>query len=310
MAAGRWARWGIRLGAVTLAFFLWLYAVTEHVYTMETTARLHVHDPVAPARGGGGVLVATSVPEEIAIRVTGRGKDLLRLERESFALHLRPEGAAGTTRSYRLAGDMIQARDGVDVVVERIVAPQEIDITLDRRGQRLVAVHPRIGLAVAPAYVLVGDMSIDPRQVQISGPSAQIRMVQHIDTDTLSLPDVQDDVDVYLPLVSPEGVRGRLVPARVRLRANIQLLAQDDLLQVPVAIRHGAAARYRVEPARVRVKVKGGIEVIARIDPEQNVGLYVDALDYQGEPLAIRYDKERLFEILEVAPTHVYLIER
>jgi YbbR domain-containing protein len=310
MPAGRWGRWGIRVSAFVLAFFLWLHAVTEHTYTTEARARLYVHDPPASPGVGREVLVANAPPEFVDITVSGRGKDLLRLDDDSFALHLRPDGLAGTTRSYGLTSDMIEAREDVAVAVESVADPRELEIALDWRAQRSVSVRPRISLSPAEPYVLVGAVAIEPAVVEISGPSAQLRAVTFVETDTLTLADVQEDVDHYIRLALPAGVKCRVEPARVRVRADIQILAQDDLQQVPVEVRNSDNAQVRAEPPRVRVRVKGGIDIIAKIDPEKDVGLYVDAGSYGGGPLPIRHDEERLFEVTEISPARIQLIGR
>jgi len=309
MGGSKWSTWGGRTVALVLAFFLWLYAVTEHVYTREIAVPLYVHDPVSVV-GQPPVVVANPVPGYVRIRVSGRGRDLLRLDAGSYALHLRPEGGPGTTRTYELTSDMVDARDDVKTTVTGVVSPREVEIALDWRMQRYATVRVRVRVRPAERYVLVGDVQIEPRTVEISGASSQVRKISEVATDSVAVEDVQEDVDRYVPLVAPEGVRCRIEPPRVKLHADIQILAQDDILQVPVGVRNDVTGRFRVEPARVRVRVKGGIDIIAGLDPEQDIGLYVDASDYHGEPLAIRHGELRCFEVLEIVPAYVHLIER
>ena len=64
----------------------------------------------------------------------------------------------------------------------------------------------------------------------------------------------------------------------------------------------------RPDPAIVRVKVRGGVDVIAKLNPVEDLDLYVDYLEYQGESLTVRSEDTALFEILNIIPDRVNLI--
>ena len=91
------------MGALVLACFLWLHAVTERLYERAFDIRLQVEDP--PDRE---VVVASLVPERVRILVSGRGKKLLQIDDDSFVLRLRPEGKAGSVHSYRLTPALVE----------------------------------------------------------------------------------------------------------------------------------------------------------------------------------------------------------
>lgn len=310
MSTARWSTWGIRIGALGLAFLLWLYAVTENTYTREINARLRVHDLPGQQPGTGEVLVANPVPETVRIQVAGKGRDLLRLDSDSFVLHLRPEGTAGSVRNYRLTTGMVELRESLDVVLERVLEPREIEIVLDRRAERIVPVRSRIELETAEQYTKVGKPSIQPVQVVVSGPSAPLRDLVFVDTDSLVLRGLDEDVDLNVKLVLPADIPAELDPSEVRLKARIQLLAQDELRRVPVRVRNAPVHRYRAEPAYVRVRVKGGIGVIASLDPVVDVVLYVDAFHYQDGMVAIQYEEPSFFDIVNIFPAAVRLVEQ
>ena len=78
--------WGIRIGAVLLACFLWFHAVTEHTYTREVNIRLIVENPpLENTPSNCLVIIANKVPERILCRY-GHGKDVLLVKEEDFVL--------------------------------------------------------------------------------------------------------------------------------------------------------------------------------------------------------------------------------
>jgi hypothetical protein len=105
-------------------------------------------------------------------------------------------------------------------------------------------------------------------------------------------------------------MRCALNPPQVRVMADVQPLAQDDLGQVPVKVRHSMGRKVELEPSRVRVKVKGGFDILANLDPERDLELYVDFRDFVGEPLSVLYEESPQFEVIEIAPPKVDLVER
>ena len=64
------------------------------------------------------------------------------------------------------------------------------------------------------------------------------------------------------------------------------------------------------EPAQVKVKVKGGVDIIANLDPEKDLELYVDYRDYDGQSLLVLAAEDSLFEIREIVPSKVNLVEQ
>jgi len=303
--------WGIRVGALALAFFLWFHAVTEHLYEREIDIRLQMEDPPPSDPPSREVIVASLPPTHVRVLVSGRGKDLLQLNGDGFLLRIKSEGSAGSVRTYRLTPGHVENRTtDREVKIEEIIAPKEIEISLDWRVEREVWVKPLVELEVAEAYIQVGDMGIEPQKIKIAGPSKQMRKIEFIRTDSLDLKGLREDVDYQLALQKPGGIRIDLHPTRVRVKVDIQILAEDDIAHVPVKVRHVAGGNVVPEPSRVQVKVRGGVDVIANLDPEEDLELFVDYRDFIGENLPIRAEENSSFEIVGIVPAQVSLIER
>jgi YbbR domain-containing protein len=297
--------WSIKLGALVLAFFLWFHAVSEHLYEKELDIRLQVEDPPLASSPGVEVIVASRVPDFVHVLARGRGKDLLRLGQEDFVLRLQAEGSVGEVRTYRLTTAQIEKRaTELEVQIGEILEPREIEIVLDRRVEREVPIRPRVEVQVAEGHVQVGDIQVEPLAVRVAGPRRQVSKLEYINTDSLVLGDIGEDVDFELPLRRPPETRLILNPERVRVRADIQILAEDDIPAVPVALRNAGVLALKINPASVRVKVRGGVEIIAGLDAEA-LDLYVDYREYQGDSLLVRVAEMGPFEIMGIEPHKV-----
>ena len=196
--------WGIKAGAIVLAVFLWLHAVTEQLYQTETEVRLLVDDPTPGEGSEADVIVASEIPSTIRVLATGRGKDLLQLDADAFVLRVKTEG---NTRIYRLSPSQIEKRaTDLDVQISEILEPKEIEIVLDRRIERNVPVQSKLRIGIAEAHIQVGPMRTDPLFVRVIGPQAQVEKLDYIATDSVDLQDVTEEINLVLPLQLPDEV--------------------------------------------------------------------------------------------------------
>lgn len=299
--------WGIRAGALVLSFALWLHAVTEKYYDKEIAVRLWVEVPPPGEGVEGDMVLASEMPSTVRVLVRGGGKDLLfDLDDDSFVLLLRAEGKA---RVHRLTPSQITKRAAdLDVEVKEILEPKEIAIALAPRMERDVPVQVQASIEVAAAHVQVTPVQADPAFVRVIGPQQQVAALRYVETDSLILQDIRGDVEVEWPLRHPEHTQLAFVPEAVRVRAAVQMLAEDDLIGVPIVVRHAGKMRLRPEPATAQVKVRGGVSVIAGLEPTRDIELYVDYAEYQGSALPVRSAETPLFEVRQIAPAYVNLV--
>jgi YbbR domain-containing protein len=305
--------WGIRVGAVLLACFLWFHAVTEHTYTREVNIRLIVENPpLVNTSSNRSIIIANKVPERILVQVKGHGKDILLVEEEDFVLRLRTEGEVNSRRTYRFQLDQIEKRDAeLDVQVEEIIAPSELEVHFDLRVERTLPVVGNIDVQVAPAHVLVGSLSIEPSHVSIVGPRSIVDTIKSVTTDTLRLDNVSEDVDQEVPLSTGADNLWTLGQPSVRVRADVQILADNDMAGVPVEIRNADGRRLRADPEFVMVKVRGGVDVVSNLNPQEDLDLYVNYVPFQEESYPVlNPDVDAPFEILEITPSQVNLVSR
>ena len=298
--------WGIKAGAIVLAVFLWFHAITEQRYETETEVRLLVEDPPPGVGVENEMIVASEIPSTVRVLATGRGKDLLQLDDDAFVLRIKVEG---NTRTYRLLPAQIEKRaTDLDVQISEIIDPKEIEIVLDRKMERDVPVRAALQLEVTEAHLLVGPVLTEPLFVRVIGPQAQVEKLDYIATDSVKLQEISEEVDLVSPLRHPERTRLVLSPGSVRIRADIQILAEDDLSGVPIKMRNGGNVQLRPDPAIARVKVRGGVDVIGQLDPIKDIELYVDYAEFQGDSLPIRNAEAPFFDVLSITPSEVNLV--
>jgi YbbR domain-containing protein len=302
--------WGAKLGAVLLAAALWFHAVTEHSYRRDLDVPLIVEDPVAPA-GEPSIVISSPVPALVRVAVFGVGKDLLRVSGEDFLLRVRaPLGKPGRRLNLRLEPAQVESHSELGLIVEEVIAPRELTVILDHKGERRVAIRPRISLRPAEFHAQVGPIILDPDSVDVSGPLSHLRDIDVIYTDSLFRDGVRDDVDLELALQVPEGRLVKLRRDRVRVLIDVQELAEYDLLNVPVRVLGGPRGAV-AEPSRVTVHVRGGADLIGSLEAERDIGLSVRYEAATGDDGGqIEVPQGRLYEIRRITPARVTVVIR
>ena len=195
--------------------------------------------------------------------------------------------------------------------MEEIVAPSELEVRFDLRVERKLPVALNVDVQIAPAHVLVGSLSIKPSRVSIVGPRNIVDTMEYIATDTLRLDDVRDDVDERVSLSTGENNLWVLGQRSVRVQADVQILADNDMAGIPVAIRNAGGRRLRADPEFVTVKVRGGVDVVSNLNPQVDLNLYVNYVPFQeGNYPVLIPDGDALFEVLEITPSQVNIVSR
>jgi YbbR domain-containing protein len=291
--------------------FLWFYVVSQHFYQREMVVRLQVED-LPGESAPEGLVAANPVPTQARIRVSGKGKDLLKLRADNLVLRVPPpKGTPGSEFTIRLGPAQVEKRGtDADVQVVAVLEPKEVRILLDQRAERELPVEARVLAQPADSYTLVGEPRVQPARVRVSGPARQVTRLRAIPTDSLVLDGLHESVQRVLALHPPEGTNLELSSAQVTMEVEVQELAEYELAGIPVSVHRAGGRTVTPQPSRVRVKLRGGAGVLGSLDPEKDVDLYVDYQEWVSGgrgTVAVHAAPGRRFEVRQIDPARVAL---
>ena len=304
---------GVKLGAVLLACLVWFYAATELTYRAEMEIGLQVADP-PPTRDGTPIVVSNPVPDRVVVVVSGSGKDLLLLEKDALLVRVQPPvGREGVRRKFRVVPEQVVSKTDLPVRVEEIVEPTEVEVVMDKLVETDLPVRALVEVVVAESYTQVGPVEVSPGTVRVSGPASQVGELTALNTDSLVQSGVRRDFTARLPIPVPEGSRIRMSSDHVTVRVDVQELAEYDIANVPVRVPGSGWRWLAARPSRVTVRVRGGADVIGRLDPESDIDVFADvrgAAPVAGQVVGVVPGETVNFEIREVVPEFVTLVRR
>ena len=205
--------WPLKLAALALAVILWIAVALEKPTTQLVGIQLDLlmSPDVAPA----------VAPPPIKALVSGSQRELLRLTAPLVIRAVVGESGVGAGARHRLviAPSDVQVPNGVKVTVEE-VEPREIDLLLDRRAQKTVAVRALV--QPDSGYAVEGALGIAPPVVRVSGPRSLVATLDSVDTEPVFLHGVAGAFERTVQLDTAGHAVLRMTPLVVTLSGKIK----------------------------------------------------------------------------------------
>ena len=205
--------WPLKLAALALAVILWVAVALEKPSTQLVGIQLDLVMPpdVAPA----------VAPPPIKALVSGPQRELLRLTAPLVIRAVVNENGVGAGARHHLviAPSDVQVPGGVKVSVEE-VEPREIELLLDRRAQRTVAVRALV--TPDSGYAVDGALGIAPAVVRVSGPRSLVATLDSVDTEPVFLHGVAGTFERTVQLDTAGRAVLRMTPLVVTLSGKIK----------------------------------------------------------------------------------------
>lgn len=211
---------GYKLIALLLALLLWFDVSTDEISVVEYPVPLHV------SVSGSDMIVINELPAEVDVTFTGRGRDLLSLDRDQLLIEKEVRGAENDTLQIGL--DPRDVRRPADIEVTPIaVTPSQIVVVTDRFMEKTVTLQP-IGTPTAERGFEVVDVVVEPARVKIRGVTSEVSSIGSLALDLSQIESVSGPLDLKMEIAIPESLRTVTVtPDSVRIRGRVVELAGD-----------------------------------------------------------------------------------
>lgn len=286
-----------------MAIIIWFLVVTGDQYEYRTTIPIQI-SPTNP-----DYIITSPVPEHATILVYGSGKLLFSfmLFREG-RMRLNIDWEPGTKIILPSEEDIFLSGNAAELDLRRLISPDTIKLTIERKITRDVPVLNNIQLKPAPGYTIVGDVVIEPVSVEIRGPQSAVQAVDSIYTQTIVVDDLKYPYRETFPLIEPANENMELLTKEVTIAADIQKLMEKTLNDVPVTVRY-LPQHYDaiVIPSQISVTIQGGVELVTQVQ-RQDIDAYIEyhaALDSAGKEFSVNIDPIEGIEFRDIEPDRI-----
>ena len=249
--------WTLKLFSLGVAILLFLFVTVESATPIDVDFRVEY-------RTADDIMLTNDAPTTLHTTLQGpwasfRNFDISELEPVIIDL---TQAGPGTLR-HVIDTDDINPPGGMRVVAIR---PSEMEVTLDRRVERLVPVHPDIPERPAFGYEIL-DVRLVPPRVRVVGPVTRMQSIDFITTRPIDVSGREDDLSLEVDLRPPPPPL-RLVDKRVLVFVEIgEEFVQRTFQNVPVRVEGGPRG-IRPSVNSVTVTLKGPRRIVDKMDKD------------------------------------------
>jgi YbbR domain-containing protein len=256
---------GVLILCLLIAVLVWGYVALTSTHEDVVRIGLTITPPESQA-------LLSTVPTHIYVKVRGTGWQILNLRLFENAAECRIDLSRlrpGEHATYRLdRTTFLRSIETVHAVERLDVTPNAFTVATGELVVRRVPVRVRSRVACRDGFDLVGDPLPMPETVEVRGNRAEVERLTEWPTKPLDLTDLHATRDVAVAMSDSLGTMLNVVPATIRVRVRVQQTADRTIEDVPISVDQ-RLLRGAVIPSIVGIVVRGGVEVIDQLTPNQ-----------------------------------------
>jgi len=297
------SHFGLKIVSVGFALMLW-YLVSSQQSAVERGLRIPLGLQNLPAN-----LEMVEPPQEsVDVRLRGAADLLSRLAPGDVVATIDLSSAQVGRRLFHISPERVRAPFSVEVAQ---ITPQSVAIRFEASATRVVPVQPSVEGEPAAGFI-VGEVTAEPKVVEVMGPESVVRRVEEAITEPLWVGAASSAVKASVLLgVAEPGVRVKTARNALVTVAIVPAPETRILDSVPVRTRNLAQGlTAHVTPPMVRVRVRGNKATVEKIR-DSSVMAYVDLSgisegDY-GLPVRLEPSKDVAIDQLDPTVVNIHV---
>ena len=262
----------IPFGSLILAILLWIFVVSEKKYNMILDL------PIEARNLSAQMAHKEEVPSYASIKIRGTGRDLFKsILLKNYAGFKLVIDLEGISEEYEFNLNDYFEKYPRKVVLPlnynlsfvEVIHPNRIKISLDEYQVKKVPIISNLYISPSPGYMLVGDIKLKPKMIEIAGPKEEIALINHVETAYDTISNITNAYKGNIKIFSKKNLI-KYSPFYVEVSLDIQQISERIIADIPVII-NDVPEKIRVfpSPQTVSLTVVGGLQRIASLQPDE-----------------------------------------
>lgn len=221
MSSERRQIWGLRVLSLGLAIALWFVLSFEQ---REARSEKFVEASVSYIRAEGTVIL--DPVQQVQVNLSGPQDEVNDVTPGDVGVQVDlRESAVGNLKVNLTADNVVNLSQGLAV---ESIRPSVLELTLDQQGTRRLRVEPQI-VGEPAAGAMIGDVTVRPEQVLVTGPESQLSTLESVQTTPISLDGHAISFEETATIVLPDILSvSDIEPPRVKVRIPLQVSAPAE----------------------------------------------------------------------------------
>ncbi len=238
--------WKLKTLALAIATLLWV------VWSADAVTSNWIPVPLQVRIGDARYRPVGEAAREVEVRFSGTGRDLLDVAVTRPPLVLAIDEVPGPNAEYSLDPRMVQLPSQLAVSALE-VRPRTLPLELERIDTRVVPVRPRMIDALDPGWSLLDTLSLEPAEIRVTGPIAQVASLTEIYTQPFEVTNADTVLRRAVALDTVGLGSLELGATSVNVLGRVDRIVDRVINDVQIDVMAGVT----VSPAAVQVRLRG-----------------------------------------------------
>jgi YbbR domain-containing protein len=227
------------------------------------------HVPVVLEGMKPGKALRYAVPKSVTIRFKGHGWELATMLLAGDLKYYIDVSSLSSEQFLVTKHDLAEHIKTFLTVEPVDIKPETLLLALTELREKKVPVHARLNPQFREGFGQVGSIRLVPDSVMVSGPPELLNDISAWNIVYRSYHDLHVPLDEEVPLEESGTLSVTIAPLTVRLHIDVQQYAEKTFPGIPLTSSGIPPNREVIFiPPKMDVIVRGGIEQLAKISPD------------------------------------------
>jgi len=207
-------------------------------------------------------------PQEISVKIKGKGWKLISVYLTSDDNFLVPVGNQVGKRSLRLSNYLVDNQWLTSELDVSNISPDTLTFIVEKTISKKVPIIPNLSLNYRSGYGLASQINIKPESTTVIGPATYVSILKAVPTKSVKFDNLDSKIVERIPLKNIFGMDYSNNSVTVTL--DIQKIVDKNLDNIPVNVVDVPKDRnVLLLPNRISIGIRGGIDVLGKLDSSQ-----------------------------------------
>lgn len=235
-----------------------------------------VNVPVKLVNFPAGYSTASSIPDQISVKLKGKGWKLLGVNlsaKSDYSISVEDSGRINVNL-YNFLGENQWLSTDVEVID---ITPDSLSFYVEKDYMKKVSIVPDLNLKYKPGYGLASPIRIVPDSTTLYGPKSIVSNLNFVFTRRKTFDNLDQAATGQVELENLPGVIYK--NGEVQVNLDVQKIVDKNFDDITVIITDLPIDREVVLlPNKISVGLKAGIEILGKLDPKK-IKAYVNYRD-------------------------------
>ena len=219
-----------------------------------------------------GLVLYDLKPKGVEVQVSGPKYLIKALTDENHRLALDAVDVTVGINRVQIGEDQFQFPEGITL---SHIHPPVVTLTVEKEMRQQVPVMVSVSGQPAACYQVVDAVAVPP-SVTLSGPESVLSSLDKVMTEALDVKGLSESFEAAIALDIPESLTVESASDLLYAKIFIEERVITKTFSRIVVDGLGTSLRYAIRPETVSIEVRGPMNVVERMEGNEDIHAYVD----------------------------------